>query len=72
MRSHAASPTTFCSRYFVWFDGLMAWRYANRDDSAMPIEQAASLLLEKTGVAPNGSEASALLEQFRKMEANGK
>jgi len=67
MRSHAASPTTFCSRYFVWFDGLMAWRYANRDDSAMPIEQAAAVLLEKAGLEPSGNDAMQLLEQFRQM-----
>jgi len=65
MRAHAASPATFCSRYFVWFDGLKAWRYVNRGDSTMPIEAAASLLLEKAGIAATGSDATTMLEQFR-------
>jgi len=70
MRSHAASPATFCSRYFVWFDGLKAWRYVNRDDSTMPIEKAAAALMEKVGAVPAGSTASTLLEQFRQMAVN--
>jgi len=72
MRTHAASPETFCNRYFVWFDGLKAWRYVNRDDLTMPIEIAASLLLEKAGTTSSGSDTGALLEQFRKIESSYK
>ncbi len=68
MRRHAASPQTFAARFFTWFDGLTAWRYVNRDDGQIAIEQALAQLLGGMGLPNRSSDLRSLLMLMRRMD----
>jgi glycosyltransferase involved in cell wall biosynthesis len=71
MRGNAASGSSFQGRFFVWFDGLKAWRYVNQEGAQQPVEQAAASLLRICGMAsPPDPDARALLMRYR--QTNGR
>jgi len=67
MRAHAASADTFEKRYYVWFDGLKAWRYVRQASTHIPVEAAAAALLAMDGITPAATDAESLLLQYRRL-----
>ncbi|MDX8407268.1 MAG: hypothetical protein R8L58_02665, partial [Mariprofundaceae bacterium] len=68
MRQHTATAQTFTARFFIWFDGLKAWRYVNRHEEQMSIGQAVMQLLARHGVRCQSTEPEALLMLMRSMD----
>jgi len=67
MRAHAASPASFRGRFYVWFDGLKAWRYVHQASSKIAVEGAAGALLAMEGIAWTTGDAESLLMQYRRL-----
>ncbi|RMG92461.1 MAG: glycosyltransferase family 2 protein [Zetaproteobacteria bacterium] len=65
MRRHAASPETFRRRFFVWFDGLKAWRYVQHAEQTVPVDIAVAELAARLGWRECWSDATALLRMMR-------
>jgi len=65
MRANTATATSFCKRFYVWFDGLKAWRYIHQPTRQIPIEEAAAILLDMGGITPEKVDAESLLMQYR-------
>jgi len=66
MRANAVAAASFRRRFYVWFDGLKAWRYIHRPSRQIPIEEAAAALLETSGIKPAAADAESLLIQYRR------
>jgi len=69
IRSNTATSASFRRRFYVWFDGLKAWRYIHRSAKKTAIENAAAGLLEMSGIYPEKSDAKSLLMQFRQIDS---
>ncbi len=67
MRAHAASPASFRGRFYVWFDGLKAWRYVHQASRKIAVEGAAAALLAMEGIAWTTGDAESLLMQYRRL-----
>ncbi len=65
MRRHAANPETFRRRFFVWFDGLKAWRYVQQAASHSPVDEAVAELAARLGWRARWSDAASLLHMMR-------
>jgi len=65
MRANAATAASFRKRFYVWFDGLKAWRYIHRPSRQIPIEEAAAALLAMGDITPEKADAESLLMQYR-------
>jgi len=65
MRANAVAAASFRRRFYVWFDGLKAWRYIHRPSRQIPIEEAAASLLKMDGITPQATDAESLLMQYR-------
>jgi len=65
MRANAATATSFCKRFYVWFDGLKAWRYIHQPSMQVPVEEAAAALLAMGGITPKKEDAESLLMQYK-------
>jgi len=66
MRTNAASPASFRSRFFFWFDGLKAWRYVNQQ-AVIPVEQSLVGLMQMLGIAAVSDHSEALLQQLTRI-----
>ncbi len=67
MRQHTANAKTFTARFFNWFDGLKAWRYVNRQDEQISIDQAVMQLLVRRGIPCRCKDPEELLMLMRRM-----
>jgi len=67
MRRHAAQPASFRKRFYVWFDGLKAWRYVQQSGQQCTIEQAVAALLQHFDISTEETDAEVLLEQMRSL-----
>jgi len=65
MRANAAAAASFRRRFYVWFDGLKAWRYVHQPSMQLPVGEAAAALLEMAGITPQATDAESLLMQYK-------
>lgn len=75
IKSHTASPKTFRQRFFRWFDAFMVMKYVHhvRDNGYpnVPVESAATWLINEIGSEASGSTAKELLTLFREKDRKG-
>ncbi|HDZ40494.1 MAG TPA: glycosyltransferase family 2 protein [Bacteroidetes bacterium] len=73
IRNNTSSPASFKKRFFNWFNMFRLVKYLNfthteRYLDKIPVQEAAALLLEKTGRNIANDDVSDLLRIFREME----
>ncbi|MCB0588035.1 MAG: glycosyltransferase [Phaeodactylibacter sp.] len=75
MKRHSASYSTFCSRFFRWFNAFLVMKYLHfarsRGRADVPVAEAAKWLLEERGQLPEQRDVPGLLARYRAIDRWG-
>ncbi|MCB0583089.1 MAG: hypothetical protein KDD10_27675 [Phaeodactylibacter sp.] len=75
MKRHSAAYSTFCGRFFRWFNAFLVMKYlhfareAGRAD--VPVGEAARWLLGELGRLPEKDDGFSLLRRYRTIDRSG-
>jgi len=75
VKSNTSSENKFIKRFFQWFDGFKVVKFLNYSHSVaykkLPVENAITQLLIKSGYNNPPEEAEKMLSLFRNIDKNG-